>query len=243
VIAASTPSNCFDYAFIASKLALEHMTPVILLTDGFLANGSSTWKIPSMKDYPDIKPPFVHAAMRPTWQPYLRNAENGVRYWAIPGTPGFAHRIGGLEKDNKTGVISTNSANHQVMVKLRQAKVDAISEVIPELVVQGNPEADLLVVGWGGTFGHLYTAVEELNGAGEKVAFAHFNYINPLPKNTADILKKYRKIVVCELNNGQFAGYLRSKMAGINPLQFNKIEGQPFTVSELTSYFKTILQD
>jgi len=241
VVAASTPANCFDYAFIASKLALEHMTPAILLTDGFLANGSSAWRIPSLDNYPIIKPPFVHANMQPTWKPYMRNPENGVRYWAIPGTEGFAHRVGGLEKDNKTSAISTNPANHHLMVKLRQEKIDAIANVIPLLEVQGNKEADLLVVGWGGTFGHLYTAVEELNNTGEKVAFVHFNYISPLPANTIGLLKKYKKIVVCELNNGQFAGYLRSKVAGIDPIQYNKIEGQPFTVSELTDFFKTIL--
>jgi 2-oxoglutarate ferredoxin oxidoreductase subunit alpha len=243
VIAASTPSNCFDYAFYAAKIALEHMTPVILLTDGFLANGSSAWKIPSMSDYPEIKPPFVHADMQPYWKPYLRNPENGVRYWATPGTKGFAHRIGGLEKDNKTGAISTQPANHQLMVNLRQEKIEAISKVIPQLNVQGNPDADLLVVGWGGTFGHLYTAVEELNTAGEKVAFAHFNYISPLPANTAEVLKKYKKIVVCELNNGQFASYLCSKVSGINTLQYNKTAGQPFTAIELSDYFKTILHN
>ncbi|MDP4278516.1 MAG: 2-oxoacid:acceptor oxidoreductase subunit alpha, partial [Bacteroidota bacterium] len=169
VISASTPANCFDYAFMASKIALEHMTPVILMTDAFLANGSSAWKLPSLKDYPDIKPPFVHADMQPTWKPFLRDAETFVRYWALPGTPGFAHRIGGLEKDNITGAISTNPENHQFMVNQRQAKIDAIANVIPDVAVQGDPDADLLVVGWGGTFGHLYSAVEELNAAGEKI--------------------------------------------------------------------------
>lgn len=241
VVAASTPSNCFDYAFIASKLAVEHMTPVILLTDGFLANGSSAWRIPSMDDYPVIVPPFVHEDMQETWKPYLRNAENLVRYWAPAGKEGFAHRIGGLEKDSVTGCISTNPANHQLMTNLRQAKIDAIAKNIPLLEVQGNEDADVLVVGWGGTFGHLYTAVEELNAAGNKVALAHFNYINPLPSNTADVLSKFKKIVVCELNNGQFAGYLRSNSEGLNILQFNKVEGQPFTVSELTNHIKPLL--
>jgi 2-oxoglutarate/2-oxoacid ferredoxin oxidoreductase subunit alpha len=242
VIAASTPANCFDYAFIASKLAVEHMTPAILLTDGFLANGSSAWRIPSMDEYPAIVPPFVHADMQPTWKPYLRNPENGSRYWAIPGMEGFAHRIGGLEKDNTTGAISTDAKNHQLMTNLRQAKIDAIANVIPELEVQGNKEADLLVVGWGGTFGHLYSAVEELNAEGKKVALAHFNYISPLPKNTAEVLKKYKKIVVCELNSGQFAGYLRTKVADINPCQYNKVEGQPFLVNEIKDHVKSLLE-
>jgi len=241
VLAASTPANCFDYAFMASKLAVEHMTPAILLTDAFIANGSSAWKIPSMDDYPAIIPPFVHADMQPYWKPYLRNPENGSRYWAIPGTKGFAHRIGGLEKDNTTGAISTDAKNHELMTKLRQAKIDNIANVIPEQEVQGNPDADLLVVGWGGTFGHLYSAVEEMNASGQKVALAHFHYISPLPKNTEEILKKYKKIVVCELNSGQFAGYLRTKVDGITPYTFNKIEGQPFMVQELVDYFKTLL--
>lgn len=241
VLAASTPANCFDYAFIASKLAVEHMTTSILLTDSFIANGSSAWRIPSMDEYPAIKPPFVHADMQAYWKPYFRNPENGSRYWAIPGMEGFAHRIGGLEKDNKTGAISTDPVNHQLMTNLRQTKIDNIANYIPEIEVQGDPQADLLVVGWGGTFGHLYSAVESMNKAGQKVALAHFNYISPLPKNTAEILTNYKKVVVCELNNGQFASYLRAKVDHFNPLQYNKVEGQPFMVQELVDHFKTLL--
>jgi len=243
VVAASTPSNCFDYAYIASKIAVEHMTPVILLTDGFLANGSSAWRLPSMEDYPEIVPPMVTPDMRDQWSPYLRNPENYVRYWATAGTKDFAHRVGGLEKDNKTGGISTNAANHELMVKLRQSKIDSIAKYIPQLQVQGDQDADLLVVGWGGTFGHLYTAVEELNQEGHKTALAHFTYINPLPANTAEILKKFKKIVICELNYGQFSSYLKSKVSGIDPINYNKIEGQPFTVSELTAFLKKVLND
>jgi 2-oxoglutarate/2-oxoacid ferredoxin oxidoreductase subunit alpha len=242
VLAASTPSNCFDYAFMAAKLAVEHMTPAILLTDGFLANGSSAWRIPDMDDYPTIVPPFVHAEMQETWKPYFRNPKNDVRFWAIPGMEGFSHRIGGLEKCNVNSCISTEAKNHQIMTDLRQAKIDKIADVIPLLEVQGEPDADILVVGWGGTFGHLYSAVKELNAEGNKVAFAHFNYINPLPKNTAEVLKKYSKMVVCELNMGQFAGYLRSKVDGINPYTFNKVEGQPFMVSEIKDRVKSLLE-
>jgi 2-oxoglutarate/2-oxoacid ferredoxin oxidoreductase subunit alpha len=242
VVAASTPANCFDYAFIASKLAVEHMTPAILLTDGFLANGSSAWRIPNMDEYPAIVPPFVHAEMQPTWKPYFRNPENGSRYWAIPGMEGFAHRVGGLEKDNITAAISTEAKNHQLMTNLRQEKIDRIANYIPKLEVQGDPDANILVVGWGGTFGHLYAAVEELNAEGKKVALAHFNYISPLPKNTAEILKKYHKIVVCELNNGQFAGYLRTKIDGIHLTQYNKVEGQPFMVQEIMDHVKSLLE-
>ncbi len=241
VMAASTPANCFDYAYMASKLAVEHMTPVILLTDGFLANGSSAWRLPDLDNYPAIVPPFVHADMQATWKPYFRNKENGSRYWAIPGMEGFEHRIGGLEKDHCTSAISTDAKNHQHMTDLRQAKIDRISDVIPELEVQGALDADLLLVGWGGTFGHLYSAVEELNTEGFKIALAHFNYISPLPSNTEEVLKRFPKVLVCELNMGQFAGYLRSKIAGIAPLQFNKVEGQPFMVEEVKAFVKSMI--
>jgi 2-oxoglutarate ferredoxin oxidoreductase subunit alpha len=241
VVAASTPSNCFDFAFMAAKLALEHMTPVILLPDGFLANGSSAWRIPSLSDYPAIHPPFVPEDKQGSWKPYHRQPGNLVRYWAIPGRKGFTHRVGGLEKDSQTGELSTNPANHQAMVNYRQAKIDAIASELPPVEVLGNPEADLLIVGWGGTFGHLYAAMETLNQSGNRVALAHFNYINPLPPNTAEILKNYSKIVVCELNNGQFASYLRAKIPGVNLLQYNKVAGQPFTESELIEHFKTLL--
>ncbi len=241
VMAASTPANCFDYAFMASKLAVEHMTPVILLTDGFLANGSSAWRLPDLDNYPAIVPPFVHADMQATWKPYFRNPENGSRYWAIPGMEGFEHRIGGLEKDHCTSAISTDAKNHQRMTDLRQAKIDRIADVIPTLDVQGATDADLLLVGWGGTFGHLYSAVEELNAEGYKIALAHFNYISPLPSNTEEVLKRFPKVLVCELNMGQFAGYLRAKIAGIAPLQFNKVEGQPFMVEEVKDYVKSMI--
>ena len=199
VLAASTPTNCFDMAFQAAKIALEHMTPVILLTDAFIANGSSSWRIPDMSEYPDIKPNYVKPEMlNENWKPYKRDPETFVRYWAIPGTEGFMHRLGGLEKDSETSAISTDPNNHQRMTNLRQAKIDYIANCIPALEVKGNPDADLLVVGWGGTYGHLFSAVNELNGEGKKVALAHFNYINPLPANTAEVLKRYKKIVVCE---------------------------------------------
>lgn len=241
VLAASTPSNCFDFAYTASKLALEHMTPVILLTDGFLANGSSAWRLPDLSQYPAIHPPFVHKEMQDKWAPYLRN-EEGSRYWAIPGMEGFAHRIGGLEKDSHTGAISTDPANHQLMTDLRQQKIDNIAKVIPPLQLRGNSQADLLVVGWGGTYGHLYSAVQQFNEQGSQAALAHFNYINPLPANTEEVLNKFKKIVVCELNSGQFASYLRSKLKLKGEvLQYNKVQGQPFTVEELIQHFTAIL--
>ena len=239
VIAASTPADCFHYAFMASKIALEHMTPVILLTDAFIGNGTSLWKLPKLADLPEIKPNFAQPGMEGL-NVTARNEETKARYWTIPGTEGFNQRNGGLEKDYNTGSISTDPENHQKMVDTRQAKVDYISNVIPELVVEGDASADLLVIGWGTTHGHLMTAVNALNKKGKKVALANFNYINPLPKNTEEVIKRYKKVIVCELNSGQFATYLRSKVPG-EYLQYNKVQGQPFTVSEIESHLETIL--
>ena len=243
VIAATSPTNCFDAAYMAAKIALEHMTPVVLLTDAFIANGSAAWKLPNMDEYPAINPPYVTPDMIGTWTPFQRNEKTGVRYWAVPGTEGFMHRIGGLEKRSETGVISTEPENHQKMTLLRQAKVDKIADSIPEQEVQGDADADLLVVGWGGTYGHLYSAVEHMRKNGKKVALAHFQYINPLPKNTAEILKKYKKIVVAEQNLGQFAGYLRMKVPGLNISQFNQVKGQPFVTRELVEAFTKLLEE
>lgn len=232
VIAASTSGNCFDYAFMAGKIALEHMTPVILLTDGFLANGAQPWLIPSMADLPAIR--LRVAEEGDEYQPYARDPETLARTWAWPGTKGLEHRIGGLEKMNITGNISYVPENHQVMTDLREAKVERIAQYIPEQEVYGNPEGgEVLIVGWGGTYGHLVSVAKEMRSEGKDVSLAHFNYINPLPKNTGDIFARYKKIVVCELNLGQFAGYLRSKFPQYTYLQCNKVEGLPFTVVEL----------
>jgi 2-oxoacid:acceptor oxidoreductase, alpha subunit len=243
VIAGTSPTNCFDAAYMAAKIALEHMTPVVLLTDAFIANGSAAWKLPNLDEYPAINPPYVTPEMEGTWTPFQRNEKTGSRYWAVPGTEGFMHRIGGLEKSNETGVISTEPENHQKMTLLRQAKVDKIADCIPELEVQGDADAELLVVGWGGTYGHLYSAVEHMRKNGQKVALAHFQYINPLPKNTADVLKKYKKIIVAEQNLGQFAGYLRMKVPGLNINQFNQVKGQPFVTRELVDAFTKLLEE
>ena len=243
VIAATSPTNCFDAAYMAAKIALEHMTPVVLLTYAFIANGSAAWKLPNLDEYPAINPPYVTPEMEGTWTPFQRNEKTGSRYWAVPGTEGFMHRIGGLEKSNETGVISTEPENHQKMTLLRQAKVDKIADCIPELEVQGDADAELLVVGWGGTYGHLYSAVEHMRKNGQKVALAHFQYINPLPKNTADVLKKYKKIIVAEQNLGQFAGYLRMKVPGLNINQFNQVKGQPFVTRELVDTFTKLLEE
>ncbi|MEG0789589.1 MAG: 2-oxoacid:acceptor oxidoreductase subunit alpha [Alistipes sp.] len=240
VIAASTPSDCFHYAFEAGRLAMEHMTPVILLTDGFIANGSEPWKVPSMKDYPAIHPPVVDKAPEGGFMPYARN-EKLARGWAFPGKAGLEHRVGGLEKDSLKGSISHDAKNHQLMTNLRAAKVAKVAEDIPAQTVCGAPEGDLLVIGWGGTRGHLQAAVEQMQHEGKKVSLAHFHYINPLPKGVREILSKFRKIVVCELNEGQFANYLRYNFQEFHYEQYNKCEGQPFTVVELKEKFESLL--
>ena len=246
VVAATTPTDCFDMAFWAAKLAVEHMTPVVLLTDAFIANGSAAWRIPDyMNDYPDIKPNYVsNYHGEAVWKPYRRDKETFVRYWATPGMKGFAHRIGGLEKDYDTSSISTDPKNHQKMVQTRQAKIDKIADFIPEVEVLGDKDdAELLIVGWGGTFGHLHEVMDIMHRNGHKVALAHFRFINPLPKNTAEVLKRYPKAVVVEQNNGQFANYLRSKIDDFTPHRFNRIKGQPFIVSRLVEEFTHIIEE
>ncbi len=233
VIAASTPSNCFDYAFMAAKLTLEHMTPVILLTDGFLANGSSPWKIKKMAELQNITHRIV-TEKTSNATAFERTDETLARNWVLPGTPELMHRIGSLEKDFVTGQASHAPENHQKMVSLRQEKVDRVANVIPELHVHGDESGDLLVVGWGGTYGHLISAVERLRNQGKKVSLAHFNYIQPLPKNTAEVFSNFKKIIVCELNMGQFANYLRMKIQDFTYEQYNKVQGLPFTVEEIT---------
>lgn len=244
VIAATSPTDCFDSAYMACKIALEHMTPVILLTDGYIANGSAAWRIPSLKDYPEIKPPYVTPDMKEGWKPYRRNKETFVRYWAIPGTEGFMHRLGGLEKDYETSAISTDAINHQKMIVTRRNKVAKVADFIPEQEVLGDKDdADLLIVGWGGTFGHLYDTMQQMRANGKKVALAHFKYINPLPKNTEEILRRYKTIVVAEQDLGQFAGLLRMKVPGVDFKQFNRVKGQPFKVSRLIEEFTKMMEE
>ena len=239
VLAAISPSDCFHMAFEAARIALEHMTPVILLTDAFIANGSSAWRIPEVGDYPDIHPNFVTKDMRGHWTPYMRNIEN-VRYWAIPGTEGFEHTVGGLEKDYNTGTLSNNPENHEQMVLARKHKIEQIADQIPELkVINGQMvneqmvNKDTLLVGWGSTEGHLHAAANELG-----CDLAHFNYICPLPKNTREVLSQYKRIVVCELNTGQFAAYLRAHFPDLKIEQYNEIQGQPFAVERIVNFVK-----
>ncbi len=230
VLAASSSANCFDFAYEACKIALENMTPVILLTDTYLANGTALWRIPKLAELPDIKPQSVPEELKGHYNPALRD-ERGVRYWAFPGMEGFEHRNIGLERDAVRGTISTSPENHEQMVLTRKHKIEQIANSIPELQVQGNAHSDLLLVGWGSTEGHLHAAADELN-----CALAQFNYISPLPKNTREVLSQYKRIIVCELNTGQFAAYLRSQLPGIEIEQFNEIQGQPFAVERIVNY-------
>ncbi len=240
VIAASTPSDCFHFAFEAAKIALEHLTPVILLTDSYLANGSEPWKIPAMMNLPSINPPYADRNEIPFF-PYKRDKETLVRKWAIPGTPGLEHRIGGLEKTVK-GTVSYIPENHQLMVNMRAEKVERVANSVPDLELAGPDSGDLLVVGWGGSYGYLITAVRELQSEGYKTGLVNFNYINPLPKNVHDIFSRYSKILVCELNMGQFANYLRMKYQEFKYEQLNKVQGLPFTVNEIKEKCISILE-
>ena len=241
VLAATSPTDCFEAAYEASKVALEHMTPVILLTDAYVANGSGAFRLPDLNEYPAINPPYIPEEMKGTWTPYMRK-ENGTRYWAVPGREGFAHILGGLEKDDKTGAISTNPENHDLMTRKRAQKIANIP--VPDLEVLGDKDdAELLIVGFGGTYGHLRAAMDEMRAAGKKVAMTQFRYINPLPKNTAEVMKKYPKVVVAEQNMGQLAGWLRMKVDGFCPAQYNEVKGQPFKVAELVEAFNTIINN
>jgi len=241
VIAASTPANCFNFAYEAARIALEHMTPVILLTDGYIANGSAPWKIKTVAEMPEIKSNRIKE-VKENWHPYDRDEKTLARNWAIPGTPGLEHRIGGLEKDAVTGNISYEPMNHEKMTAIRAEKIERVKFNIPDLETEFANEGDLLVIGWGGTYGSLHSAVKQMNEQGHKnIGYAHFNYINPMPKNTGTILSKFKKIVVCELNSGQFASILKIKHSEFEFLQFNKIQGLPFANDDLIQQFKELV--
>lgn len=239
VLAAVSPTDCFEMAFQACKIAIEHMTPVILLTDAFIGNGSSAWRVPEESDYPEIKVPLVSDnQLEAGWKPYDRDMETMVRYWSIPGMENGMHRVGGLEKDFTTSVISTDAKNHAKMVEARREKVARIAKDVPRMQPMFAEDADTILLGWGGTYGHLLTAAEQLNKEGEKVAFWQFRFINPMPENTIETLRKYKRIIVAELNTGMFADYLQMHLPGQAVLRINKVEGQPFMVSEIVEGVK-----
>jgi 2-oxoglutarate ferredoxin oxidoreductase subunit alpha len=241
VMAASSPADCFYAAFEAARLSLEHMTPVILLTDGYIGNGSQLFRIPRIKDLPEIHPPLAQANDT-SYQPFARDPQTLVRKWAVPGTEGLRHRVGGLEKTDGAGAVSTDPLNHQKMVDLRAQKVAKVADNIPEQTLEGHPESDTLIISWGGTYGAVSSAVTQLQQSGTPVAHAHFRYIMPLPRNTSEILGRYKKIIVCELNGGQFVNYLRMTHPGHNYAQFNKVQGQPFLVEELVAHIQSVIQ-
>ena len=242
VLAAASPTDCFKMAFQAARIAIEHMTPVILLTDAFIANGSSAWRIPEEGEYPAIKPNYVPEALKATWTPFMRNAL-GIRYWAIPGTPGLEHVVGGLEKDYNLGVLSNDPINHAHMVETRRMKIANVANVIPELKLKGDSGADTIILGWGSTYGHILDAVNRLNNEGIRIAMTHIRYINPLPKNTAELLSRFKTVIVAELNTGQLASYLQSKIANLNICHINKVQGQPFLVQEIVDGVKNIMME
>ena len=242
VLAASSPSNCFDYAYMAAKIAVEHMTPVILLTDGFLANGTEPWKIPDLNDFEEIKVPRAKEGTQ-NWLPYERDPETLVRTWAVPGTPGLEHRLGSLEKMDRTGNVSYVPENHELMSHIRDNKIQRVARDIPPLEVFGDEDADLLIIGWGATYGHLLTALSELRREGRRLALAQFNYINPLPLNTGEVLSRFKKRLVCEINLGQFVNFLRMKHPEYAYRQFNKIMGLPFTVNDIKEAILKNLED
>lgn len=243
VLAAASPTDCFHMAFEAARIAMEHVTPVILLTDAYIANGSSAWRIPEPDDYPEIHPHLLPAEkLENGWRAYDRDPETLARYWALPGTPGAMHRLGGLEKDYDTSIISTDGANHALMVETRLEKIARIAKDIPLIEPMLDADADTILVGWGGTYGHLLAAATELRAAGTKLAFWQFRYINPLPANALDTLKKYKNIIVAELNTGMFADYLQMHLPGKEILRINKIEGQPFMVKEIVDGVNNLLK-
>ena len=243
VIAASSPDDCFQYAYEAAKIAIEHTMPVLLLSDTYLASGTSPWRIPDTSDLAPITVPRFEGPPE-EWQSFKRDEENLNRYWMIPGDAGFEHRIGGLEKKEGTGNLTYDPLNHELMTHIRAEKVQRVARKLPEQLVYGAQSGDLLVIGWGSTHGSIHTAVDELMEDGEKsVGFTQFNYINPLPRNTENVFGRFRKILVMELNNGQFVNYLRSTYPQFSYLQFNKIQGQPFFASEIKAQIINALTD
>ncbi len=240
VIAASTPSSCFEVAYEAIRIALEHMTPVLVLSDGYIANGAEPWKFPKSSDLKEIKVSQLKEGNGEKFMPYLRD-ERLVRNWAVPGSPGLEHRIGGLEKENVTGNVSYDPENHQKMVLIREEKVEKIANFIPEQDIEIGPDkGDVLVLGWGSTFGGIKSAVRDLNEQGYKVAHAHLRYIKPFPKNLGEVLHNFDKVLIPEINNGQLIKIIRDKYL-IPAEGYNKIKGVPITKDEIVEKVKQML--
>ncbi|HVQ88797.1 MAG TPA: 2-oxoacid:acceptor oxidoreductase subunit alpha [Actinomycetes bacterium] len=239
IVAPRSPSDCFNAAVEAARIAIKYRTPVLLLSDGYLANGSEPWALPDLDSLPDLSPGFATAPNHETgdgsaeFWPYLRDPETLARAWAVPGTPGLEHRIGGLEKQDGTGNISYDPTNHDLMVRIRQAKIDGMSADIPPLEVDDpDGDAQILVLGWGSTYGPIGAAVRRCRDKGLPVAQAHFRHLNPLPSNTEDVLRRYRKVLLPEMNLGQLALLLRGRFL-IDVISYNQVRGLPFKAAEL----------
>jgi 2-oxoglutarate ferredoxin oxidoreductase subunit alpha len=242
VIASSTPADCFDVAMEAARIALQHMTPVILLSDGYIANGAEPWKFPRAEDLPEIPVHFKTALAEgeDKYLPYARD-EKLARPWAVPGTPGLEHRIGGLEKQHITGNVNYEPDNHEFMVKLRQEKVDNIANYIPEQTIDGGPDSGkVLVLGWGSTYGAIKTAVSDLLAKGHQVTHAHLRYMRPFPRNLGEILKRYETVLVPEINNGQLVRIIRDEYL-VDAKGYNKIKGTPIARTELVEEIEKYL--
>ena len=237
VMAAGTPDNCFNAAYMAAKIALENMTPVILLSDTYLANGTSLWKLPTIEDMPDIQPQTVTTTLKNKYNAALRD-EHGIRYWAVPGMEGYEHRNIGLERDSEKGTITTDPQQHRKMVETREKKISRVQTLLPPAEIHGPAEADTLLIGFGSTEGHLRAAAQELTQNGIPTAQLQINYIKPLQANIETILQQFKRIVVCELNSGQLLRYLRSIFTKITFESYCKVDAQPFMVSEIVEYIK-----
>jgi 2-oxoglutarate ferredoxin oxidoreductase subunit alpha len=230
IVAPATPAECFEMAIQAARFAIKYMCPVFLLSDGYLANGAEPWKIPNLDEIHEI--PVRFATDPADFKPYRRNPETLARPWAVPGTPGLEHRVGGLEKQDVTGNINYEPLNHEKMVRIRAAKVEAIAQDIPDIVPAGDPDGDLLIVAWGSTHGSITAAVNSQRELGYRIGHVHLRHLNPFPRNLGDVLKRYKKVLVPELNMGQLLWLLRAKFL-VNAIGLNKIQGRPFKQSEL----------
>ena len=239
VLAAATPGDCFWVALEASRIALKYMVPVIVLSDGYLANGAEPWKIPTLEELPEF--PVRFRTDPEGFLPYSRDPHTLARPWAVPGTPGLEHRIGGLEKDDGSGNVNYEPLNHEKMVRLRAAKVEAVVQDVPDAVAAGDPDGDLLLVGWGSTYGSITAALRAQRDKGRRVGHVHLRYLHPLPRNLGDLMKRYRKVVVPEMNMGQLLWVLRAKYL-VDAEGFNKIQGKPFKQAEIEAKIEEVLQ-
>ena len=240
ILAAATPADCFATAFEAVRIAVRYMTPVVLLSDGYIANGAEPWRVPRAADLPAI--PVVFRDDPAGYQPYMRDPASLARPWVIPGTPGLEHRIGGLEREDVTGNVSYAPVNHEHMIRVRQRKIAGIAGEIPPTTVTGPPEGELLILGWGSTYGAIAGAVQELTSGGASVAHAHLRYLNPLPPDLASVLGRYRKVLVPEMNLGQLVRLIRAEYL-VDAHGLNKIQGRPFKQSEIVTRARAILAE